>query len=184
MNKGKFQRNAAGKRSKKLEILIIALIVLSVAMIGGTVAYLMTSTNQVTNTFTPAEVEIYPTEVTTPTTKSDIKFQNNGDVPVYIRATLVIYWTDSDDNVVPMPDGGSVTLGALNEDAWVQVGDIIYYHKTPVAPDNWTGVLMGQIEVDVPNGYECHIDVHAEAIQADGMGATSAQDAWNKAANS
>lgn len=169
MRKGKYQKPAVAKhRRKRLDILIISLVLLLAAAIGGTVAYLLDSTNQVTNTFIPAEVEITPTEETTPNTKSKIQFKNTGNVPVYVRATLAIYWKDSEGNIVPEPDGGTVILGRLNTN-WEQDGDI-YYHREAVGPNEDTNVLMDPIQVTVPDGYTCHIDVLSEAIQADGIG--------------
>lgn len=177
------------KTRKKPGILIVSLVLLLAVVVGGSVAFLQDTTNQVENTFTPAKVEIDPTEATTPTTKSDIKFQNTGDVPVYIRATLVIYWKDSEGNFVAPPSGGSVKVGDVDvHDAqplngWSKVGDI-YYYDSPVPAGEWTGEMLDTITVTTPTGYTCYIDVRAEAIQADGMDATSAQDAWAKAKES
>lgn len=189
MRKGKYLKPKAKK--KKPVILILSLVLLLAVAVGGTVAYLRATSGSVTNTFTPAEVAIHPTESvdTTNNTKSNIKFQNTGNVPVYIRATLAVYWKDSEGNFVAPPAGSSVKVGDVDiQNAqplsnWTKVGDI-YYYNLEVAPNGWTDVLLDTITATVPDGYTCHIDVHAEAIQTDGMSATSAQDAWAKTAKS
>ena len=177
MRRDKYEKTKS-RKNKKPTILIVSLIILLVAIVGGTVAYLQATTGSVTNTFTPSKVTIEPTESVTDTTKSDIKFQNTGNVPVYIRATLAVYWKDKDGNIVPQPVGGQVEGGAVESD-WTQVGDI-YYYNSQVDPGQWTGVMLSTITVTCPDGYTCHIDVHSEAIQADGWGdgVDTAQEAW------
>ncbi len=179
MQKGKYLRTKAKKG--KTVILILSLMLLLAVAVGGTVAYLQTTSNRVTNTFTPAEVKITPNEVKMDTTKENITFKNEGSVPVYIRATLVIYWTDliggSVQTVAPPPDS-SVSVGSVR-DGWFQVGDI-YYYAQPVAPGSETTVMLETITVTVSDGStaQCHIDVRAEAIQAEPL--TVVESAWTK----
>ena len=179
MRRSNYERSGS-RRTQHSAILIIALVLLFAVIVGGTVALLQaTAANRLTNTFAPVKVEIDPDEEKTPTSKSNIKFQNTGDVPVYIRATLVIYWKDSDENFVPQPAGGKIE-GGLIQDGWTEKNGI-YYYGSQVAPQDWTGVMLSEIVVTCPDGYTCHIDVQAEAIQAEGLNASSAQDAWEKA---
>ena len=181
MYQGKYR--SSGKQAKKRSrVLLISLVMLAVISIGGTLAYLMTGTGAVTNTFTPAKVEITPGEDKTDNSKSNIQFKNSGDVPVYIRATLVIYWKDSEGKIVPQPDGGEVKGGTV-QNGWTLDGEI-YYYDSRVSPEDSTGIMLSPIEVTCPDGYTCHIDVRAEAIQADGLGddVTTAQQAFAKAA--
>ena len=181
MQKGKYlSAKRTGRTKKKPIILIVSLVLLFVAAVGGTVAYLYTTSGSTTNTFTPANVPITPTEETTADSKSDIQFQNTGNVDVYIRATLTIYWKDSAGNIVPQPAGGKIEGGNISS-GWTAGENGIYYYDFRVAPGDWTSIMLSDITVTCPDGYTCHIDVHAESIQADGMGATSAQDAWKKA---
>lgn len=188
MYRGKYQKAKRNKR--KPIILIVSLMLLLVAMVGGTVAFLRAASGQVTNTFTPGEAKITINEKVTSTSKSDITFTNpdkDGDnnslntVPVYIRATLVIYWTDtfdlSDDGVdnpteqiIPMPAGAKIEGGTVLGTGWFKVDDSdIYYYSEPVAPGSSTTVMLDTITVTVPDGStaQCHIDVRAEAIQAE-----------------
>ena len=182
MSKGKYQ-NRATRVHKRPGILFISLVMLLVVIVGGSMAFLQDATNKVENTFTPAQVTIDPTESVNEDTKSNIKFTNTGNVPVYIRATLVIYWTDvidGESQVIAQPTGANVEIGAV-QSGWTKNGDI-YYYDSPVKPNESTGVMLDPITVTVPTGStaQCHIDVRAEAIQADGLGSgvTTAQEAW------
>lgn len=168
------------RRRKSPSLLLISLVLLLCIAVGGSAAFLIDITGRVENTFTPAQVEIDPTESTTPDSKSNIRFQNSGSVPVYIRATLVIYWEDTingETAVIAQPAGGSVEVGALLDNGWFQVGDI-YYYESAVAPGGWTEKMLSEISVNVPTGStaKCRIDVRAEAIQADPSNAV--EDAW------
>lgn len=174
MYKGKYRMSASTKkRKKKPAILIISLVLLFAAVIGGTVAYLMDSTDPVENTFTPGDIKITIVEKTTENTKSDITLTNpetNNAVPVYIRATLAVYWTDiinGEEQVIAPPADCSVTGGdPLNE--WFKVGDI-YYYPDVVNPGVTTPELATDLVVSIPSGstVKCYIDVRAEAIQAE-----------------
>lgn len=168
MHKGKYLKPKVQKR--KPVILILSLALLLIAAVGGTVAYLQTNSGSVTNTFTPAEVKIIPDEVTTANSKSNITFRNDGTVPVYIRATLVIYWTDTingTEQTIAPPAANLVNIGAV-QDKWFKVDDI-YYYSDSVAPGGSTDIMLDPITVALPDGStaQCHIDVRAEAIQAE-----------------
>ena len=177
MRKGKYLKPRAKKNGTV--ILIISLVLLLAIAVGGTVAYLRATSGSLTNTFTLGEVKIIPTEKTTENTKSDIQFKNDGTVPVYVRATLVIYWTDiinGSEQAIAPPASSAVSIGAV-KDGWFQVGDI-YYYSVPVTARASTTVMLDTITVTLPNGStaQCHIDVHAEAIQA--TPASVVEDAW------
>lgn len=198
MRQGKFQKPVSKKKHRsKHSMLIVSLVLLIAVAIGGTIAYLRDATNAVTNTFTPAEVKVTIHEDKDATTKSNIKFTNpdmeNGKpldtVPVYIRATLVVYWKDADGNIIAPPKDSAVKVGSVdindapaknNEDPvsdWFKVGSI-YYYPDPVAPGETTSVMLDTITVSIPNGStaKCYIDVRAEAIQA--TPDTAVEQAW------
>lgn len=180
MYHGKYLKPKPVRSAKRNGLLLISLVLLLTITVGGSIAFLIDITNQVENTFTPAQVSIVPTEATTPNSKSDIRFQNSGDVPVYVRATLVIYWTDTIDGVeqiIAQPSGASVSDRELLKNGWFVIGDI-YYYNLPVASDDSTETMLDKITVEVPEGCSatCHIDVRAEAIQADPS--TAVENAW------
>ena len=64
---------------------------------------------------------------------------------------------------------------------WTKAGDY-YYYNSVVAKGASTGNLIDSVqETSAPTGYHLQVTIVAESIQAEGMGATSAQDAWAKA---
>ena len=174
MHNGKYRR-----KRKKWVMLTVAMLLLLAAGVGGSIAYLLDKTDMVNNTFTPGRVTVDIAEEKTPTTKSNIRVQNTGNVPAYIRVTLVTYWTDADNKVVPQPDGGSVSTPSVKP-GW-SCADNIYYYNSIVAPGDLTDAMLDPITIQAPAGYTCHIDVYAEGIQAEGIQAGSAQNAWNAA---
>lgn len=182
MYHGKHHSGARPIIGKKPGILIISLVLLAAVVVGGTVALLFDSTDAVTNTFSPVDVEIKINENKTATTKSNITITNvetDAAVPVYVRATLVIYWKDTingKEQIIPKPAGASVTTPAA-QSGWFMVGDI-YYYESPLNPDSTTSVMTDVITVTVPAGStaKCYIDVRAEAIQA--QPAAAVEDAW------
>lgn len=186
MYNGKY-RASAKKTRKRIPALLISLVLLVLVTVGGVVAYLMDTSLSVTNTFKPAEVVITINESTTETTKSNITFtnpsleENPNVVPVYIRATLEIYWMDSiegAERIMAMP-ANAVDFGAgvLTQNGWFKVGDIYYYSKV-VKPGETTAVMADTIKVTLPDGSagKCVINVRAEAIQAEPTNAVLA--AW------
>lgn len=181
MYKGRY-KTSERKTRKRIPALLISLVLLATVTAGGALAYLADRSAAVTNTFQPGNVSIEIEEDKGDHSKSNIRFQNTGTVPVYIRATLVIYWKDNNGNIVPQPVGGSISGGAIQQ-GWTEwpANSGIYYYNGQVAPKNWTSVMLSEIGVTYPDGYICHIEVHAEAIQADGLGAGSAQEAWANA---
>ena len=72
------------KLHRKGIVLLIALALLLICAVGGTVAYLSVGTGPVTNTFTPAELDTVIVEDFGETydgvLKSSIKVQNNGNI--------------------------------------------------------------------------------------------------------
>ena len=179
MYRAKYQKRR--RLSKRTVILLASLTLLMGLTIGSTAAYLVTHTSQVTNTFTPAKVSCDITEKFAPDgKKEEVKIKNTGNVYAYIRAKVIISWTDADGKIVPAPFGDPVFTTDAN---WsLNEVDGIYYYSERVAPNDSTTNLINSIAPgDETNGYRLKVDIIADAIQADGMGATSAQDAWAKA---
>ena len=135
MHNGKYRR-----KRKKWVMLTVAMLLLLAAGVGGSIAYLLDKTDMVNNTFTPGRVTVDIAEEKTPTTKSNIRVQNTGNVPAYIRVTLVTYWTDADNKVVPQPDGGSVSTPSVKP-GW-SCADNIYYYNSSVAPGDLTDAML------------------------------------------
>ena len=179
-----------GKRvsgSGRRNMLIVLALVLVLCAAGGTIAWLATNTNSVTNTFVPAKVENQIEETTNDGVKSNVKVTNTGDVSAYVRAAVIVNWVDSAGNIAVPPAGAAYSV-EYNEgtDAkqWTKVDDYWYYNSV-VPKGESTGVLIVKAqETNAPAGYHLQVTIVAESIQAEGMGAASAQDAWAKAAAS
>ena len=176
MYRAKYQKRR--RLSKRTVILLASLTLLMGLTIGSTAAYLVTHTSQVTSTFTPAKVSCDITEKFAPDgKKEEVKIKNTGNVDAYIRAKVIISWTDADGNIVPAPFGDPVFTTGAN---WSKV-DNIYYYSLRVAPNDSTSNLIKSIAPPSDTkGYRLKVDIIADAIQADGI-ASSAQDAWAKA---
>ena len=181
MHRGKYERAVKkGRKYKRYTLLLISLFMLIVASIGGTIAYLQDSSAKVENTFTPAKVTIRIDETKQENIKYDIRVTNatiasKDAIPVYVRAKLVIYWTDVIDGkeqVIPKPAGDdySVVVPAP-VGTWFRVEDT-YYYPSVEEPGSSTYAMVLQanpITVSIPDNLtvKCYIDVRAEAIQAD-----------------
>ncbi|MBQ6933102.1 MAG: hypothetical protein IJN37_01805 [Clostridia bacterium] len=176
------------KRSKKSIATLVSLILILTIGVGGTLAYLITSTGEVKNTFTPSQVNISVNENVDNGVKSNVKIQNHNDsVKAYIRAAIVVNWMDKDGNVwaakpkkdtdYTMTTGGNWTLGT----------DGYYYHKGAVEPNADTNVLITEAKylANAPDGYYLSIEILAQAIQADGVdseGKSPVELAWGPTA--
>lgn len=190
MYRGKYSRTVKmGRTHKRHTLLFISLVLLLMVAIGGTVAYLQDSSGKVENTFTPAKVTVHIDETKEENIKYDIRVTNatatsTDAIPVYVRAKLVIYWTDVIDGterVIPKPAGDdySVVVPAP-VGTWFRVGDT-YYYPSVVEPGSSTCEMVlrnNPITVNIPenSSVKCYIDVHAEAIQAEPE--TAVREAW------
>ena len=170
-----------GKRVMKTKqpVALVAILGLLCCAVAGTVAYLVTSTDPVTNTFTPAHVSTAVDETFENGVKSDVKIQNTGDIDAYIRAAIIVNWADKDGNVSATPVEDSdyeMTLGS----GWVKIGDY-YYCKTTTAPGALTKPLIISCAktstATVPDGYDLQVTILADGIQSEPL--TAIKEAWH-----
>lgn len=169
---------------KKLTVLVALLLLVTVS-VGGTLAWLATQTDPVTNTFTPSHVTTAVDEQIKGSTKEKVSITNTGDTSAYIRATYVVNWVDSEGNIYaaqPVADTNyTVTMGT----GWTQdTTDRYWYCDSVIAPGNMTPVLITSIAPNgaAPEGYTLQVTIIAEGIQSQGMGATGAKNAFAIAA--
>ena len=171
-----------GKRVMKTKkpVALVALLVLLCCTVAGTVAYLVTSTNSVTNTFTPAKVETEVTESFVEDegelVKSNVQIKNNGNIDAYIRVAVVVNWANSAGEVyggtVPTDKGDNkdydLTLKANN--GWIKGADGYYYYTHPVAPNGSTTAIFEEIKQltsDPAEGYGLQVTILADGIQSE-----------------
>lgn len=173
------------KLNKKSLVLLVCVALLLTCVVGSTVAYLMDQTMPLTNTFTPAKVDIEIEETFANNVKSDVKIKNVENIDAYIRAAVVVTWQDDAGNVyaiAPVEDKDYAIT--WTKAGWEDGTDGFYYHTKPVAPGASTGVLFTDckpVEGQAPEGYHLSVEILAQGIQAEGMGVTTAQDAFANA---
>ena len=174
-----------GKRVMKTKkpVALVAILVLLCCAVAGTVAYLVTSTDPVTNTFPPASVTTQVEETFDGTTKSNVRIQNTGNIDAYIRAAIIVNWADKQGNISATPVNDSdyeMTLGS----GWVKIGDYYYCKTTTVHGASTAPLIISCAKTPsaaVPDGYDLQVTILADGIQADGVasnGKTPMQDAW------
>ena len=162
---------------RKPLILLVSLVIILSATVGTVLAYLVDTTQKVTNTFTPAEIEVSIDETFSANSnvKSDVSIRNASDeikgVDAYIRAKVVINWRDAEGNISGVePDKDTdytMVMGEKYAEDWFIGSDGLYYYKKVVAPGNSTSILIKKIEQKAKyEGYNLHVEILAEAIQA------------------
>lgn len=195
------------KYINKKSVLITSVALLLLVAVGTSLAYVFTKTDPVENKFDPSKVSCAVVEVVekgdssentanvvqTGKSKTNVQIKNTGNTDAYIRAAVVVNWMNEDGTrawaTKPVQGADYSISYNLNDNGWVDGGDGYYYYTQPVARDQLTDILITgakQLPDKGPVGtdntqYYLSIEIVASAIQADGMGAASAKDAWAKA---
>lgn len=172
---------------KKMKMKSILLLTLMVAVImgtiGGTVAYLVTSTDPVENVFTSSKVTTKIEEEVKNGTKSKIIVKNTGDVDVWVRVAIIGNYV-KDGQVVGAWNG----TVSYNSTKWTKGNDDYYYYIEVVKVGQETeNLLIGGINSETKeDGSHLEITVIHQSIQAGGMGedVNSANTAFAKASAS
>ncbi len=172
------------KQNKKALTLLVCLVVLIAATVGGTLAYLMISTQSVKNEFTPARVscDVQETFNKDNLVKSNVQIRNTGNADAYIRAMVVITWKNDNGEVyatVPQPNTDYVVEWNLTENGWVKGDDGFYYYTKEVRPCTHVGdqrhsgcmteVLISScspVSGKAPAEYYLSVEIVASAIQS------------------
>ena len=170
-------------RMNKLAILFIAVVMLIGAVAGSTVAFLVTDTQPVTNTFEYAKVSCEVVEDTwNQTTKSGVHIKNTGTTDAYIRATYVVNWLNKEDGTIAasVPTDYSYSLMENPDSKWTyNPNDGYFYYWTPVAPGGFTaGSLLTCIVTKQPDNpqYILSVEILATAVQS--TPAKAVLEAW------
>ena len=162
------------KLRKNLLIILVLLLVLAASLAGALFAYMYKQTEEVTNTFVPAQVACVVNEDFNGEEKSNITVTNTGNIDAYLRVRLVSYWVDDAGNIMPV---ASVMPSFTLKDGWIELGNDTYCYTLPVAPNHSTAVLASGMTLgDDEKGYKQVVEVFAEAIQAKPAGAV--ESAW------
>ncbi len=147
-----------------------------------TISYL-TSDSSLENTFTIASVQPTVEETFENDVKSDVYVKNNGDIPVYIRAKIMIYYQDQNKNIlgdIPVVNTDySIVYPTDLDEHWIQAKDGFYYYKSIVGIDEngkTTNLIDKCTELDPDSNKHLVVDIITEAIQANPQEAV--EDAW------
>ena len=141
------------KRSIKPFLIAFCVCILACAAISGSLAWLISTPEQVVNSFTPGVVTIEVDETFDDehTTKQNVSIKNTGNVPAYIRVALVPAWVDDEGNIAAKPaslelnDDCNIAWGKDGsgyEADWFIGSDGFYYCKTVIEPDESTPILI------------------------------------------
>ncbi|WP_302144422.1 hypothetical protein [Senegalimassilia anaerobia] len=158
---------------------IIALLVGGIFLAGtvGTLAWL-SATGVLVNQFGIGSVTPSVQETLNGNVKSNVKAENTGTAPAYIRAAVDIYWQDATSGArlweEPQADKDYViawsvadALGANSASSWVKASDGFYYWTSPVAPNTKTDVLITSVrELKATEGRNLVVDVSTQAVQS------------------
>lgn len=171
------------KFSKKSLVLLVCVTMLLTFTVSGTVAFLAAGSSSVVNTFKPTQVSVTVTDkIVADNTKQDVVITNTSNIKAYIRAAVVANWcNDKGQVVMPLTDGVKLTQGT----GWSMI-DGYYYYKDPVEAGKPVpnALFASYTAPDAPyEGLHLEMDIVVQAIQAEGMGATTAQQAFEMANN-
>lgn len=155
---------------------LLALVLILVCTVGGTVAYLVTHTDPVVNTFTPGEVSCQvEEEFKDNTVKTKAVVKNTGNVPAYIRVAVVANTIDGEGNITGMTN---LPDNRLNETYWTKSDDGFYYYKGVVQPGDVTANLLTADGIDLTG---IQVTILASAIQS--MPDDAVNKAWKMSYN-
>lgn len=172
------------RMNKTKTILALALVALLLTCaVGGTVAYLVTQTGSVTNTFTPAKVTCKVAETFNNNLKENVKIQNTGTTDAWIRATVVGNWvvgTGADKKIVA-PWTDDIAYNAGEDSPWTKGNDGYYYYNRIVSSQGYTANLFDSYKQKTSpvEGAHLELTIVCQAVQSN-LG-TSAQAAFKAA---
>lgn len=173
------------KNHKKGLTIAVLVALLLTFTVSGTIAFLTDKTNPVQNVFTPTKVDTEIVETIKDNAKTSITVYNKpaseGCVDAYVRVAVVGNWCDANGKIAKP---WALSENDINKAAWTKRGDYYYYNsvlktKTPTANLLADGVTIAKSSSKP--GYEnLHlvVTVMQQAVQAEGMGANSAQEAF------
>jgi len=176
----KRNRNRRLQRPKGI-LLIMGLAVLTLSLVGGSIAYLVANTGPKENNLTYAKVSSEITETFDGDTKSNVSIKNTGNTDAYIRTAIIVTWQDSQGNVyseAPI-ENTDYTLELDTSSGWFMGNDGYYYFNRIVQRDASTPILIVSCSPEdrEPEGYKLSVEILADAIQSSPEEAI--EDSWD-----
>lgn len=172
------------RRKQERRVSALALVCIICCLVSGlTLAYLVTSTEALTNVFVVPNFDTGISEdFSDGKVKNNVKIQNTGDVDAYVRVMVVVTWVNDAGAVypqIPVEVTDYTITWTTDETAWVQGKDGYWYYTTPIAPDAETAVLFTDCTPEdgkAPDGYYLSVEILSQSIQA--VPANAVEDAW------
>ncbi len=180
---------AKGKRYKKIRhkkyknnLFTQITIILLFCLVTGTIAY-MIKQSSITNEFIMGEVktQIIENFDSNNKTKKDVNIKNIGNVPAYIRATIVISWKDNEGKVLgEIPEENvDYSIKFSESSNWIKEEDGYYYYKKQIEPNESTEILIEECkQLKEYDNKILEVTIANQAIQAQPTKAMN--EAWEK----
>ena len=150
--------------------LVICLILLLMISVGGTIAFVVTHTSEIRNTFTESVVKCEVDETFKDNVKSNVSIKNTGDTTAYIRAFVNVTWMNESGQVASVSPKSTDYMIEYSDSGWLKGSDGYYYYTLPVQPNNKTAVLINSCELldtaSAPDGYYLSVEIVCSAIQS------------------
>lgn len=181
MNHKENMNSGRTPKARKTATLLVAIVLLLGVAVGTTVAYLITNTGSVVNKFEYAKTNVTVDEEFDGAKKENVQVRNEGNIPVYVRATYVVNWVKDGKIVASVPTDYKYDLTVHTQDKdsrWVKGTYGYYYYLDPVQPNKSTDGSLLTCTVTYPANpeYTLSVEILATAIQSEP--ATAVESAW------
>ena len=161
--------------------LVICLILLLMISVGGTIAFVVTHTSEIRNTFTESVVKCEVDETFKDNVKSNVSIKNTGDTTAYIRAFVNVTWINESGQVASVSPKSTDYMIEYSTSGWLKGSDGYYYYSLPVQPNDKTAVLINSCRLletaSAPDGYYLSVEIVCSAIQSTPVSVVS--DIWH-----
>ena len=161
--------------------LVICLILLLMISVGGTIAFVVTHTSEIRNTFTESVVKCEVDETFKDNVKSNVSIKNTGDTTAYIRAFVNVTWMNESGQVASVSPKSTDYMIEYSTSGWLKGSDGYYYYSLPVQPNDKTAVLINSCQLletaSAPDGYYLSVEIVCSAIQSTPVSVVS--DIWH-----
>ena len=158
------------KNTIKRRLAIISILILTVCIIGTTLAWLISQSSSITNTFDLVEVD---SEVIIENSYN-AKIKNISDIPAFLRVRVVTNWVNEDGDIAFSTD--EIIVPEELKPNWVLHTDGYYYYTEPVDAATIAGgdtLFAADFTTLTSGGYKLQVEYLSEAIQADPIAAVT-----------
>lgn len=172
MHSIKAYKQKSNRKWNKSKIVLVSICLLLTLTIGGTLSFLIDTSDEAINTFTPSKVTTEIEENCDGNIKKDVSIKNTGNIKAYIRAAIVVTWKNSEGAIAPVTPVIGTDYTINWGDKWIKGSDDFYYWTSPVEPGENTDFLItscSPVEGKAPEGYSLNVEILGSGIQADGV---------------